>query len=287
MLVSPAPAKLNLSLEVVGKRPDGYHELVSVMQTISLADQLEIELDARFTFQCSDASLTGNDNLVVCAAELLRVAHGVPRGASIRLDKRIPVAAGLGGGSSDAASALAALSRLWKLPGTCETLLRLAETIGSDVPFFLTAGAALVQGRGERVEALPPLQETWYVLAKPPIAVSTREVYGAVTAEDWTDGNVSRDMAASIRAGDRVGIGCNGLQAALFRLYPSAEACFDSLERLAPGRPMVSGSGPTVFVPFESEAEARDVAHRVPAEFWSAVARNWDPAPGDAPCGDR
>ncbi len=147
-------AKINLSLEVVGRRQDGFHELTSVMQTVSLSDTLEFRPDDEFRFTCSDASLA-QGNLVERAAMLLRQSSQESRNVSIALHKSIPVAAGLGGGSSDAAAALIGLNRLWNLGLPCADMTRFAAQLGSDVPFFLSGGTCFVSGRGEQVEPLP------------------------------------------------------------------------------------------------------------------------------------
>lgn len=174
-----APAKLNLFLEVTGKRPDGYHELVTVMQEIALADTLEAEPAGDFSLEVSGLEIPpGGENLVLKAAKRLAEVAGAREGAAFRLTKRIPAGAGLGGGSSDAAAALKACARLWKLD---EALLpAVAAEVGSDVPFFLAGGTALCTGRGEKVQPLKPLPETPITLVWPGFALPTRDVYGAL-----------------------------------------------------------------------------------------------------------
>lgn len=284
MPVTHAYAKLNLSLEVVGKRPDGFHDLVSIMQTVTLADTLTVTPATDLDIICDVPGLPPQANLAYRAAALLRDTGNLKRGCTIQLGKEIPVAAGLGGGSSDAAAALVATSRLWGLPGSCEALAPLAERLGSDVPFFLTGGTALVEGRGERVTALPPIPETWYVLVKPAFAVSTAEVFGALRPEEWTDGTATREMTGAIRSGLGVSIALNTLQAALFCLYPNAKACFDCVERLFPGRTMLSGSGPTIFAVCRDQADATEGARRLSAQFWTAAVRSCSPPREETPC---
>jgi len=156
-----AYAKINLTLEVTGKRPDGYHELVSIMQTISVADELSLSRASDLTLDCDQPELAGEDNLVLRAARLLGA------GGHFELRKRIPVAAGLGGGSSDAALALRLLDTVHHLHLTPEQLLDAAAKLGSDVPFFLHGGTALIEGRGERVRPLADLPQHWLVLVNP------------------------------------------------------------------------------------------------------------------------
>jgi 4-diphosphocytidyl-2-C-methyl-D-erythritol kinase len=175
-----APAKLNLYLEVLGLRPDGYHELETVMQTVSLYDELALELASSGIRLVTSSPDVPQDrtNLAVRAAELL--CHYAHRelGATIRLEKRIPVGAGMGGGSSDAAAALVGLNRLWNLDLKHETLHELAARLGSDVPFFLCGGTALCRGRGDRITRISGVKPLTYVVVWPRLNVSTKEVYG-------------------------------------------------------------------------------------------------------------
>jgi len=182
-----APAKLNLFLEVLGRRPDGYHEIESIMVAVDLYDALTFTDDpsGRITLHCDDSTLpTGRDNLVVEAAERLRERAGSPRGAAIELHKAIPAQAGLAGGSSDAAAALVALDRLWNLRTPPQVLDALAGEIGSDVAFFRNTPAAICRGRGERVERLPLSEPLHFVLVCPPVGVSTADVYRHLTPPD-------------------------------------------------------------------------------------------------------
>jgi len=155
MLTCVAPAKINLVLEVLAKRDDGYHEIRSLVQTISLCDVLSFELADKTSFECTEPSLQTSDNLVVQAAELVRKIGGYNKGAKIKLEKRIPRDAGLGGGSSDAATTLSALNGLWQLKLTTSDLVELAARLGSDVPFFIYGGTASMEGRGEKVRRCP------------------------------------------------------------------------------------------------------------------------------------
>ncbi|MEJ2369031.1 MAG: 4-(cytidine 5'-diphospho)-2-C-methyl-D-erythritol kinase [Acidobacteriota bacterium] len=179
-----AHAKINLGLEVLEKRPDGYHEIRTVYQSIALADALEFHPARDITLGCSDPSLpTDERNLVVRAALKLQEVFRVKAGARIRLTKRIPQQAGLGGGSSDAAATLLALNRLWKLDASAQDLDRIAASLGSDVPFFLVGGTALGVGRGEEVYPLPDAPASNLVLAWPERGMSTKEAYGLVEKE--------------------------------------------------------------------------------------------------------
>jgi len=187
-----APAKLNLFLKVRFKRPDGYHELETLMVSVGLCDTLTFSDDpsGKISLSCFDGARrvlhapgrdlpgVGPDNLVLCAAELLRETTGSSRGARIELVKRIPMAAGLGGGSSDAAAALFGLNRLWRLGLSVEKLQELGARLGSDVPFFLCSStAAICRGRGEIVDPIRVPGRFWFVIARPPTGLSTPEVY--------------------------------------------------------------------------------------------------------------
>jgi 4-diphosphocytidyl-2-C-methyl-D-erythritol kinase len=267
-----AYAKVNLSLEVLGKRPDGFHDLASVMQTVSLCDEIELCEGDDVEFSCSEPTLQNADNLVVRAARRLREAAGSQRGCHLVLQKAIPQAAGLGGGSSDAAAALTALNDWWSLDRSMAQLAEIGAELGSDVPFFLYGGTALVMGRGEVVRPLPDPTPVWFALVKPPIAVPTVKVFRSVSRDDWTDGAATYHVARLICDGHGVTLGINGLQRTLFELCPEARTCFDEVNQAAPGRCFVSGSGPTIGAVCRSRMEAEKViaAAARPGQ-WTAV----------------
>jgi 4-diphosphocytidyl-2-C-methyl-D-erythritol kinase len=264
-----APAKINLFLEVLGKRPDGYHELETLMVAVDWHDRLHCEDDpsGRLAFRCSDPTLpTGRDNLVVRAAEALRAESGTTRGATITLEKALPAQAGLGGGSSDAAATLLALDRLWNLQTPPGRLDALAAAIGSDVAFFLHPPAALCRGRGERVEPLVLPRAFWAVLVCPPVGVRTADVYRMLTPPDRP--RPHRPVQEALASGDPAALG-----ASLFnRLQPVAEAlCPDllevrrALEDLGPSIDghLMSGSGSSYFALCRDAEAARAVARRL------------------------
>ncbi len=192
-----AYAKINLTLEVLGRRPDGYHEVRTVLQVIDLRDTLVVEGADALSLTCDRKDLEGEDNLALRAAHLLRVESGVSTGARLTLHKRIPIAAGLGGGSADAAAALRALDRLWGLGWPVERLAALAERLGSDVPFCLYGGTVLGEGRGERLTPLPVLPPRWVVLAAPVAAMQgkTSALYARLASEDRSDGQATAQLA--------------------------------------------------------------------------------------------
>lgn len=265
--VVAAHAKINLTLAVLGKRPDGYHDLSSVMQTISLHDSLDITAttDGRLHFTCGIPGLSGSRNLAYRAADLLRADAGDPSlGATLALHKVVPTQGGLGGGSSDAAYVLAALNTLWGLHLPDERLEALGARLGSDVPFFIRGGTCLIAGRGEVVTPLPDARPFWLVLAKPPVAISTAAVFRTLSPADYASPEHSEAIVGAIRAGDVLPAEhlVNSLEAGVLRAYPAVAATRDAL--LAAGAPVVrmSGSGPSLYAPFADRAEASAVTER-------------------------
>ncbi len=262
MLRLLAPAKVNLTFEALGRRADGYHEARTALQAISLADEISFESAADLSLAVgpplagalpSAASVpTGDDNLVMQAARLLRREAGVREGAAIRLRKRIPAAAGLGGGSSDAAAALRGLRRLWGLDLGADALRELAARLGSDVPFFVTGGAALAEGRGERLTPLPPAQGSVVVMASPDETADgkTAALYGLLRPKHYSDGRAADALAQRLRDGApfsdwRLDL-TNAFEAVAPQAYPSYAAMRDAFE--AEGmRPLLCGAGPAMF----------------------------------------
>jgi 4-diphosphocytidyl-2-C-methyl-D-erythritol kinase len=257
-----APAKLNLGLEIVGRRPDGYHELVTIFQTIALYDEITVAAAPEGALTLSaDPSLGGTDNLILRSARALAAQGGSTAGATLTLDKGIPVAAGLGGGSSDAATTLLALRTHWGLPLADETLATIATSIGADVPFFLHGGTALATGIGEELTALPPLSPSWFVTLTPTLALpadKTRRLYAALTPRDFGDGTRTFAQAARLRQGLPLdpALLVNSFAAPLERLFPVLTEWRERL--LQAGAPFVlpSGSGPTLYTMVESEGAA-------------------------------
>jgi 4-diphosphocytidyl-2-C-methyl-D-erythritol kinase len=273
----PAYAKINLTLEVLGRRADGFHDLASVMQTISLHDTLLLRPAPAGTYKlsCDVPALASAENLALRAAQSLDVAGGSEHGVAIELRKVIPTQGGLGGGSSDGAAVLAALAHLWDLDLADEDLLRLAAALGSDVPFLLRGGTALVGGRGERITALPDSEPLWLVVARPAVAIPTVTAFRALTPEDYADGAASDEVAAALRRGDPLPLPrlVNSFETSVRRAYPVVEETWEALH--AAGAPLVrlSGSGPTLFAPFRALAPAAEVWRRLRAgghEVWLA-----------------
>ncbi len=260
-------AKVNLTLAVLGKRPDGYHDLASVMQTISLADTVRImpTLTGNIICETDVRELQTPENLAYRAARLLReTAGGEILGALIELHKAIPAQGGLGGGSSDAATVLSTLNYLWKTGLSDTRLLKLGAALGSDVPFFVVGGTALIGGRGEYVTPLPDAEPLWLVLAKPPVSVSTASVFRALTPVDYAPRDLSDRLTDAIRAGEALPFELltNSLEEHVFAAYPEVAMTRDAL--LVCGAPIVrmSGSGPSLYAPFRELNEASGVYRR-------------------------
>jgi len=261
-----APAKLNLFLEVLGRRPDGYHEVESLMVAVSLYDTLTVLDDpsGALSLRCSDPTLpVGSDNLVIQAAECLKAATGCSRGAHIELTKAIPAQAGLAGGSSDAAATLAALDRLWDLRIPAEQRDALAAGLGSDVPFFNHVPAAVCRGRGERVESVPLNNTFHFVLVCPPVGMSTADVYRQATPPERP--KPVRPLLEAMARGESADLG----RSLFNRLQPVAEAIQPDLARvrtaLANLGPLLdgssmSGSGSAYFGLCRTSVAARHAA---------------------------
>ncbi|MBN6187383.1 4-(cytidine 5'-diphospho)-2-C-methyl-D-erythritol kinase [Aneurinibacillus sp. BA2021] len=264
-LMIKAPAKINLTLDVLAKRPDGYHEIEMVMTTIDLADRLTIysREEDRITLDCTVSYLPLDErNHVYQAARLVKERFGIQRGVHIHIDKQIPIAAGLAGGSSDAAATIKGLNKLWKLGMTVEEMAELGSQVGSDVSFCVYGGTALARGRGEKIERLPTPPSCWVILAKPPIGVSTGDVYGALRVDELGNTRKSAAMIDAIRHGDFAGV-CgalgNHLESVTLTAYPQVRQIKERMIRFGADGVLMSGSGPTVFALTERESRMNRV----------------------------
>lgn len=258
-----APAKLNLGLEVIGQRDDGYHEIATIFQAVSLVDTLSLEPAPSLVLETNAAGINGDDNLVLVALRSLRAALGICAGAKVELTKRIPLAAGLGGASSDAAAAIRAGSRLWDVPISPEQLTETATNVGSDVPFFLRGGTAFGTGRGERLTLLPR-PAGWFVVAAPRIAIprKTATLYAALTPADFSPGNRVRQLTRRLEAGtplDPVLLD-NAFARPLLEIAPALRDLRRQI--LDAGAPFValSGAGPSHYTIVPDAAAAQHVA---------------------------
>jgi 4-diphosphocytidyl-2-C-methyl-D-erythritol kinase len=277
-------AKVNLALEVLKKRDDGYHEIATVLQAVDLFDRLTLDTADTLSLHTDDPDLPTDDgNLVMRAARLLQKASGYEGGARVRLSKRIPVAAGLGGGSSDAAATLWGLSRLWRLGWPKARLQELAVALGMDVPFFLGMGRAVARGRGERLDALPGGGGYALVLVNPRAPLSTREVYARVPPGWQAEPEGTERMIAALRtrnAGQVAAALTNNLERVVEPILPVIGRMKAALLAAGALGAIMSGSGPTVFGMARSLDHARQIRTRVSRMGWAcwAVRTNSGPA---------
>ena len=258
-----APAKVNLTLEVLGRRTDGFHEIKSVLQTIDLYDRLEVEDGPDLTVECDDPSLQNESNLVWQAALALAEHARIRAHARIVLHKVIPVGMGLGGGSSDAAAALLALDLLWGLGLSFDELAGVAAGVGSDVAFFLCGGTAFASGRGEIVHAVPPLPSLPMTLVCPweTIPDKTRRVYASVTPGNYGTGRRTEELLRILNGGRFVPESMhNGLEEVCLGLFPGLLDLKKEVSRAVASVSMVSGAGPALFCLPTTEVEHGGIA---------------------------
>jgi 4-diphosphocytidyl-2-C-methyl-D-erythritol kinase len=266
----PAPGKLNLFLHVLGKRERGehagYHELQTVFRLVDRADRVGIGLrdDGEIRF----SGVYGDDNLCVRAARLLKKTAGTRKGAELSLEKILPVGGGMGGGSSDAATVLLVLNRLWSLALSSSELIQIGAKLGADVPVFVYGRNALGEGIGERLRALE-LPAAWYLVLEPQVSVSTKEIFSSALT--------GQSKALKIPP-FFPGQGANDLEAAVAARYPEVAAHLEWLRQRSPQARM-TGSGACVFAEFTSEAQARALYNRLPGDMQGFVARGLDRHP--------
>lgn len=267
----PAYAKINLYLRVLGKRPDGYHELETVFQTISLHDTLTFSPDHKLELTCDDPEMpTGDENLIVRAANALRERFHVKQGARIHLEKRIPSPGGLGGGSSDAATALVGLARLWDLKIDFETVSAVGAKLGADVPFFFFGGTACGTGVGTEISPLPDFRQEFILIVTPPVAVSTAAAYRELKAPRLTNGASKSILKICRNSSERPNLQQlsleNDFEAVIFKIYPEIKSAKDELLAAGAGKALLSGSGGSVFGIFDNEKRRQTAIERIAAQ---------------------
>lgn len=257
-----ARAKINITLDVLRKREDGYHDLSMIMQTVNLCDNLtisinnsgNIEMTSNFSWLPCDGR-----NLVYKAAALMKEKYNIKEGIKIHLEKNIPVAAGMAGGSSDCAATLVGLRNIFKIKASDEELMALGKTLGADVPYCILRGTALAEGIGEKLTPLPPFPDSTLLIAKPPINVSTATVFGSFDINNVDKRPNNDKMIELIKNKDLKGICqnmCNVLESVTVKNYPIIDSLKTAmLEKGALGS-LMSGSGPTVFGFFENYEKA-------------------------------
>ena len=269
-LCVPAPAKINLFLHIVGRRPDGYHLLQTAFRMLDWGDEITLRRrDDGLILRTTDVpGVPAESDLVVRAARALQAVSGSPFGAEIGVSKRIPMGGGLGGGSSDAASVLLALNRLWGCGLSRQALQDLGLKLGADVPFFIFGETAFAEGVGEALRplAVPP---AWYVMVAPPVSVPTAEIFSAK--------ELTRDTEILIMQGFAAHKTRNDMQAVVCVKYPEVAESLEWLSRYGDAR--MSGSGACLFAPFGTEGQARQVAASAPSGWKVWVARGLDRHP--------
>lgn len=266
----PAPAKLNLFLHITGRRPDGYHTLQSVFQFLDIADliQLRARPDGQIRLLTPLPGVAPDQDLTVRAARLLQTEAGVSAGVDIRVDKRLPLGGGLGGGSSDAATVLYALNRLWSVEWSENRLAQLGLRLGADVPVFVRGRAAWAEGIGEILTPID-LPEPWFVVLVPPVTVSTAEIFSAP--------ELTRDTPPIRIPAFLSGAGGNDCEPVVRARYPVVGQFLDWLNQF--GRARLTGTGACVFAAFDARADAQQILVQLPAGWNGFVARGCNRSP--------
>jgi 4-diphosphocytidyl-2-C-methyl-D-erythritol kinase len=266
-----APAKLNLMLHVVGRRPDGYHELQTVFQLIDLRDAIDIAIrqDGVIARPNGPPGVPESEDLVVRAARALQEAGGTPLGADISVLKRIPMGGGLGGGSSDAATTLVALNEMWALGLDSAELAAIGARLGADVPVFVQGRSAWAEGIGDKLTPIRLGNDSWYLIIFPGVAVPTAAVFQAA---ELTRNSAPTTMRGFLETGGR-----NDCEAVVRVRFPAVGEALDWLARHAPAR--LTGTGACVFARFARPEDAERIAARVPDSWRAFVARGLDESP--------
>jgi len=263
MIKINAYAKINLTLEVAGKRPDGFHELRSVMHQLRMHDEVMVESlnDNTITVECDKGVPADKSNTAHMAAELMKKKFNVNKGAKIAIKKHIPVAAGLSGGSTDAAAVIKALNMLWKLGLSQEEQMKLGEQIGADVPFAVMGGTAVAKGKGELLDKINTRKALDFIIINPGFEVLTKDVYGRLDIKKCSRKDRTSRMKRAIEDGNIKEIAanlCNDLESVVLPEYSIIEEIKASLVKQGALNALMSGSGATVFGLFENDAKAEE-----------------------------
>jgi len=268
MLTIRAPAKLNLTLEVLGKRPDGYHEIRSVIQTISLCDTLRFELSSEVSISSDLPEWSPGKSLVAKAVILLQKTTSAAKGVKIEIAKNIPLVSGLGGDSSDAAATLRGLNKLWEQNLPQSKLLELAMQLGSDVVFFLYGGMALVAGRGEIITPLPPLPRHWFVLLLPDVPRlpdKTKQLYAHLKASHYTKGGATEKVVRVLGEKEQLNPSLlfNTFENVAFEFFPGLNHYRDLMLKAGAKSVHLAGSGPTLYTMLKYKKDAEKVFNKL------------------------
>jgi len=266
----PAPAKLNLFLHVIGRRADGYHLLQTVFQFVDYCDQIDfaVRADGRLARQANYADIAADADLVMRAAAALKAETGCTLGAEITVHKRLPMGGGLGGGSSDAATTLVALNRLWGLNLAVTELAGIGLSLGADVPVFIHGHAAWAEGVGERLTPVTP-EECWYLIIHPGVHVPTAEIFGAADLTRTTPATTIRDFLASG--------GHNDCELVVRKRYPAVAEALDWLARY--GKARLTGTGACIYAAYTDREQAARIHSMVPGKWRGVIARGLNQSP--------
>lgn len=267
-MTATAPAKLNLTLEVLKKRPDGFHEIRSVVQTVTLNDNLKIGAASRVEFKCNLPEWSASKSLVSKAVSLLQNASGCRQGALIEIEKRIPLSSGLGGDSSDAAAVLRGLNLLWNLKLSLRDLISYASQLGSDVPLFLYGGTVLIEGKGEKIRPLRPMPHMTVILLIPSILKTdnkTQQMYAQLNVRNYTPGSITEDFVNMLDGkASKPGIGLyNVFEEPAYRFFAGLKDFKQKFLEAGAGDVHVAGSGPTLFSLTRDDVKAYDVHNKL------------------------
>ncbi|MFC1985212.1 4-(cytidine 5'-diphospho)-2-C-methyl-D-erythritol kinase, partial [Chloroflexota bacterium] len=264
MLTVKAPAKINLTLEVLARRRDGFHEIRSVIQTINLCDSLSFQPGENIKLESDSPDWAPEESLVPRAASLLQSATSCSKGVTIAVNKRIPLVSGLGGDSSDAAATLRGLNQLWGLGLSREKLVELAWQLGSDVAFFFYGGTALVEGKGEIVTPIPPLPHRWIVVAMPSVPRlqgKTKQLYDSLSTNHYTDGHITRRLVEALKAGRKftTSLLFNTFENVAFTRFSEIGVSRSHIRKMGATNIHLAGSGPALFTLVEEKAKAEEL----------------------------
>lgn len=259
---SKAPAKINMSIDIIEKRPDGYHEISTIMQSISLYDIITLEVnDSGEVSVNTDSEFVppGSSNIVYKTVELIRNKYNIEDGAEVHIEKNIPVAAGLAGGSTDAAAAIKLFNKALNLRMSKSEMYDIAKRIGSDVSFCIEGGTALGEGLGDKLTLLPAIPDCYILLIKPDISVSTKEIYEGLNLNEIDQRPDTEGMLRAINNNDLIGLSkklCNVLESVTLKKYPIIKELKQKLIEYGALGSLMSGSGPSVFGIFDDTGKA-------------------------------
>jgi 4-diphosphocytidyl-2-C-methyl-D-erythritol kinase len=268
MFTINAPAKINLTLEIIGKRPDSYHEIRSVIQTLSFADVLRFYPAEDINITCDLPGWKAEQSLITKTVKLLQEKSGCVKGAAIKIEKHIPLMSGLGGDSSDAAAVLSGLNRLWGLKLSQLRLQEMAAKLGSDVTFFLSGGTALMEGRGEKITTLPKIPHKWVILVVPAVPAEpekTKRLYAQITANHYTDGSITDNFMSTIKSGQSFpdALLFNTFENVVFARGEELTNYRDHMLKIGAPYVHLAGSGPTLFTMLDDKAKAADLTKKL------------------------